>query len=67
MCSSCWKRSKFFIFLLSYIDFAMVQNNPLYIKTFDPSSEGLKLHYIVHTSLDVVEEKGSMKASFRSD
>jgi hypothetical protein len=34
----------------------------LYIKTFDTQnspSEGLKLHYIVHTSLDVVEEKGN--------
>jgi len=32
-------------------------NNPLYIKTFDPTVEGLKFHYIVHTSLDIVEEK----------
>lgn len=34
-----------------------LQNNPLYINTFDPLAEGLKFHYIVHTALDVIEEK----------
>jgi hypothetical protein len=32
------------------------QNNPLYIQTFGQEDE-LKFHFIVHTSLDVVEEK----------
>jgi len=38
-------------------------NNPLYIRSFDPLIETLKFHYIVHTSLDVVEEKDSMLSS----
>eukprot|EP00798_Chlamydomonas_sp_ICE-L_P008016 gene8016-1246_t len=35
------------------------QNNPLYVRTF-PNSEGdeaLKVHYMVHCSLDTIEEK----------
>ena len=31
-------------------------NNPLYIQTFNQDDE-LKFHFIVHTSLDVVEER----------
>jgi len=34
-----------------------VQNSPLFIKTFVPDT-GLKFHYIVHSSLDVIEERG---------
>lgn len=37
------------------------QNQPLYLRTF-PAAEGealLKFHYIVHCSLDAVEEKGA--------
>ena len=33
------------------------QNYPLYLRTVSPEEE-LKFHYTVHTSLDVVEEKG---------
>ena len=36
------------------------ENNPLYIQTFSGADE-LKFHYIVHTSLDVVEEKVAAK------
>ena len=32
------------------------QNNPLYIQTFNQDDE-LKFHFIVHTSLDIVEER----------
>jgi hypothetical protein len=33
-------------------------NNPLYIRSFDTSTtDHLKYHYIVHSSLDVVEER----------
>lgn len=32
-------------------------NNPLFIKSFEPYVDPLKFHYIVHTSLDIVEEK----------
>jgi hypothetical protein len=37
---------------------ADLQNNPLYIKSFDETESDLKFHYIVHTSLDIVAEKG---------
>eukprot|EP01114_Cavostelium_apophysatum_P006749 TRINITY_DN18200_c0_g1_i1.p1 TRINITY_DN18200_c0_g1~~TRINITY_DN18200_c0_g1_i1.p1 ORF type:complete len:157 (-),score=15.79 TRINITY_DN18200_c0_g1_i1:48-497(-) len=35
------------------------QNNPLYIRSFDPLVEGLKFHYVVHTALDVIEDRDS--------
>ena len=34
------------------------QNFPLFLRTVSPEEE-LKFHYTVHTSLDVVEEKGN--------
>lgn len=38
-----------------------VQNNPLYLETFQQAGTGsegaLRFHYIVHCSLDAVEEK----------
>lgn len=37
------------------------QNNPLYIESFEsPQQNTLKFHYIVHTALDIVEEKGTL-------
>lgn len=33
------------------------QNNPLYIKTLYPVDDEVKFHYMVHASLDAVEEK----------
>jgi len=36
-------------------------NNPLYIKCFDSVEESLKFHYILHSALDVVEERSSGK------
>ncbi|KAH3764564.1 Trafficking protein particle complex subunit [Pelomyxa schiedti] len=38
-------------------------NNPLYIRAFKEQEDKLKFHYIVHTSLDVVEEKLSTTPS----
>lgn len=35
----------------------LFQNYPLFLRTVSPEEE-LKFHYTVHTSLDVVEEKG---------
>lgn len=35
------------------------QNNPLYIKTLSPVDDEVKFHYMVHASLDAVEEKVS--------
>ena len=34
------------------------QNNPLFIKVFSETEEPLTLNYVVHTALDVFEEKG---------
>ncbi len=33
------------------------QNNPLFLKTTQPDP-GLKFHYMVHSALDAIEEKG---------
>ncbi|MBA0683089.1 hypothetical protein Goari_024765, partial [Gossypium aridum] len=33
------------------------QNNPLYIQSFTDADDALKLHHIVHCSLDVVDER----------
>ncbi|KAI5071177.1 hypothetical protein GOP47_0013428 [Adiantum capillus-veneris] len=33
------------------------QNNPLFIQSFTDGDDELKFHYIVHCSLDVIEEK----------
>ncbi|KAL2607429.1 hypothetical protein R1flu_026002 [Riccia fluitans] len=35
------------------------QNNPLYIQSFTNGDDALKFHYIVHCSLDVIDEKVS--------
>lgn len=37
------------------------QNNPLYIKTLSPVDDEVKFHYMVHASLDAVEEKVGQK------
>lgn len=43
-----------------------MQNYPLYILTTSPQPE-LKFHYIVHTCLDVIEEKASSLAKAATD
>ncbi|ORX56225.1 Sedlin [Hesseltinella vesiculosa] len=35
------------------------QNNPLFIKNFSNTHPDLKYHYIAHTSIDVIEERGN--------
>lgn len=35
-----------------------LQNNPLYLKPVTNPDDPLKFHYIAHTALDIVEEKG---------
>jgi len=42
---------------ISCIAFVGKSNNPLYIKNLS-TAEDLKFHYIVNTSLDVIDEKG---------
>ncbi|KAG6516933.1 hypothetical protein ZIOFF_020308 [Zingiber officinale] len=34
------------------------QNNPLYLQSFTNANDALKLHHIVHCSLDVIDERG---------
>jgi len=34
-------------------------NNPLYLRTFEQPADVLKFHFIVYTSLDVIEERVS--------
>ena len=41
----------------------LLQNFPLFLRTVVPEEE-LKFHYTVHTSLDVVEEKGAIHLFF---
>ncbi|ONM61216.1 trafficking protein particle complex subunit 2-like protein isoform X1 [Zea mays] len=35
------------------------QNNPLYLQSFTEADDALKLHHIVHCSLDVIDERVS--------
>ena len=38
---------------------SVLQNNPLYLQSFTEADDALKLHHIVHCSLDVIDERGS--------
>ncbi|MCI16769.1 trafficking protein particle complex subunit 2-like, partial [Trifolium medium] len=44
-------------FSISVSFFRSPQNNPLYIQSFTEADDALKLHHIVHCSLDVVDER----------
>ncbi|XP_017702058.1 trafficking protein particle complex subunit 2-like protein isoform X2 [Phoenix dactylifera] len=33
------------------------ENNPLYLQSFTEADDALKLHHIVHSSLDVIDER----------
>jgi hypothetical protein len=35
-----------------------LQNQPLYLRALVPTEDEIKFHYIVHCSLDAIEEKG---------
>lgn len=53
----------FFLFGIRLFPFVMnrdVKNNPLYIQSFTEADDALKLHHIVHCSLDVVDERGTI-------
>lgn len=44
---------------LNAVAFISPQNHPILIRTFGKQDENaIKYHYIAHTSLDVVEERG---------
>jgi hypothetical protein len=37
----------------------LFKNDPLYIKNYSSSHPDLKYHYIAHTAIDVIEERGN--------
>jgi hypothetical protein len=43
---------------LNAVAFISPQNHPILIRTFQKREDDLKYHYIAHTSLDVIEERG---------
>jgi hypothetical protein len=45
--------------LLTFAFPSLLQNNPLYLHSFTEADDALKLHHIVHCSLDVIDERGS--------
>ncbi|KAL0348512.1 UNVERIFIED_CONTAM: Trafficking protein particle complex subunit-like protein [Sesamum angustifolium] len=40
------------------------QNNPLYIQSFTEADDALKLHHMVHCSLDVIDERALYRDLF---
>lgn len=44
---------------LNAVAFISPQNYPILIKTFVKHEDPVKYHYIAHTSLDIIEERGS--------
>lgn len=49
---------------LNAVAFISPQNHPILIRTF--SKDELKYHYIAHTSLDVIEERGKYPSPTQS-
>jgi hypothetical protein len=47
---------------LNAVAFISPQNHPIFIRTFNNERDELKYHYIAHTSLDVIEERGTVFA-----
>jgi len=48
---------------LNAVAFISPQNHPILIRTFIKQHEyAIKYHYIAHTSLDIVEERGKLLA-----
>jgi hypothetical protein len=39
------------------------QNNPLLLNVFTDTAEPLKFHYIIHTSLDLIEERCQLQVT----
>lgn len=49
---------------LNAVAFISPQNHPILIRTFSKQSEhAIKYHYIAHTSLDVIEERGTLPST----
>lgn len=49
------------LMVLSFQNAHIIKNNPLYLRVFQTLEEEppLKFHYMAHTALDIIEEKGS--------
>jgi len=43
---------------INAVAFVSPQNHPILIRAFSNQDDHIKYHYIAHTSLDVVEERG---------
>lgn len=43
---------------LNAIAYISAQNHPILVRTFTGQPDELKYHYVAHTSLDVIEERG---------
>mmetsp|Transcript_24438 Transcript_24438/g.33563 ORF Transcript_24438/g.33563 Transcript_24438/m.33563 type:complete len:132 (+) Transcript_24438:145-540(+) len=43
--------------MISAISVIGQANNPLYIRTFNSNTDELKFHYLIHASLDLVEDR----------
>ncbi|KAL0949933.1 hypothetical protein HGRIS_009960 [Hohenbuehelia grisea] len=51
---------------LNAVAFISPQNQPILIRTFGKQSHPIKYHYIAHTSLDVIEERGEFHRPIQS-
>jgi len=49
---------------LNAVAFISSNNHPILIRTFTKHDDSIKYHYIAHTSLDVIEERGQPLISF---
>lgn len=59
-CDLFARTSNFWVAISSFSPSRTVlQNNPLYLQSFTEADDALKLHHIVHCSLDVIDERGS--------
>ncbi|KDQ29000.1 hypothetical protein PLEOSDRAFT_1015429, partial [Pleurotus ostreatus PC15] len=45
---------------INAVAFVSPQNHPILIRTFSKQEHPIKYHYIAHTSLDVIEERGQL-------
>ncbi|KAJ3211531.1 Dynein light chain Tctex-type [Clydaea vesicula] len=55
--SSCYWDNSSDVMVLTCVSLIGKQNNLLFIKTFSPSYDQLKYHYLCHTACDVIDER----------
>jgi len=61
LCGGGWEvGERLFVLCNRFLDSLAfwIQNNPLFLQTYDPKqADDLNFYYMVHTALDVIEEK----------